>query len=125
MKFESLFKYVEEGFPLNGTQTSRGPEGGGAGVGNGDQTTNTGLTPQQYRPGAGEYEEERPKSLDANKLKSCIETLKTFQRTGMGPNDITNLIHKLADVEASMKQINSFDEQAINTPPGVAFSYRV
>ncbi len=103
MKFESLFKYVEEGFPSNGTQTSRGPEGGGAGVGNGDQTTNTGLTPQQYRPGAGEYEEERPKSLDANKLKSCIETLKTFQRTGMGPNDITNLIHKLADVEASMK----------------------
>ena len=32
MKFESLFKYVEEGFPSNGTQTSRGPEGGGAGV---------------------------------------------------------------------------------------------
>jgi len=89
-----------EGFPSLGTQSSRGPTGDGAGVGQGNQTTNTGLTPSEYRGNYAEAEEDKkPGSLENNQLKAVIDELKTYMNSGMDANQVKNMISKLSDVE--------------------------
>lgn len=90
MKFDDLLRY--EDFNSLQTQDSR--------TGNSDQNVK-GLTPDQYRSSAaGEYEEEKPLSLEKNKLKAVISELKTAQYLEL--SQIKGLISKLADVFRSM-----------------------
>jgi len=94
MKFDDLIKF-EEGFNTLGTQDSRTGESG--------QNKNPGqsLSPNEYRStAASEYEEEKPYSREKNKLKHCIEELKTAK--SLEEAQIKNLIGKLADVFRSM-----------------------
>lgn len=94
MDFDQLVKF-EEGFNTLGTQDARTGESG--------QNKNPGqsLTPDEYRStAASEYEEEKPYSREKNKLKQCMEELKTAK--SLEEAQIKNLIGKLADVFRSM-----------------------
>jgi len=89
MKFDDLLKF--EGFDSLQTQDSR--------TGNSGQNANPeqSLSPNEYRSGAmGEYEEEKPYSLEKNKLKHIMEELKAAK--SLEEAQIKNLIGKLADV---------------------------
>jgi hypothetical protein len=90
MKFDDLLKF--EGFDSMQTQDAQ--------TGNSGQY-DKGLTPSEYRStAASEYEEEKPYSLEKNKLKQCMEELKTAK--SLEESQIKNLIGKLADVFRSM-----------------------
>ena len=91
MRFQDLYKF-DEGFDSLQTQDSQ--------TGNSSQYEKD-LTPDQYRSnGMGEYEEDKPLSLEKNKLKQCIEELKLCKTLDKG--QIDNFIGKLADVLRSM-----------------------
>jgi hypothetical protein len=91
MKFQDLYRF-DEGFDSLQTQDSQ--------TGNSDQYQK-GLTPDQYRSsGASEYEEEKPYSIEKNKLKAVIEELKLCK--SMDKSQINTCIGKLADVFRSM-----------------------
>ncbi len=90
MKFDDLLRY--EGFNSLQTQDAR--------TGNSDQNVK-GLTPDQYRStAAGEYEEEKPLSIEKNKLKAIIDELKTAH--SLEKSQIDGFIGKLVDVFRSM-----------------------
>lgn len=94
MNFQQLLKF-SEGFDSLQTQDSR--------TGNSGQNANPeqSLSPNEYRSGAmGEYEEEKPYSLEKNKLKHVMEELKTAK--SLEESQIKTLIGKLADVFRSM-----------------------
>jgi hypothetical protein len=89
MKFDDLLKF--EGFDSNQTQDAQ--------TGNSGQNANPGnnLSPDQYRStAASEYEEEKPYSLEKNKLKHVMEELKAAK--SLEEAQIKTLIGKLADV---------------------------
>ena len=87
MNFQQLLKF-SEGFDSMQTQDSR--------TGNSDQYQKN-LTPDEYRStAASEYEEEKPHSLEKNKLKHVMEELKTAK--SLEEAQIKTLIGKLADV---------------------------
>jgi len=91
MNFEQLVAF-KEGFDSLQTQDQQ--------TGNSSQYDKN-LTPDEYRStAASEYEEEKPHSLEKNKLKQCIEELKTAET--LEKSQISNLIGKLADVFRSM-----------------------
>ena len=89
MKFDDLIKF--EGFDSLQTQDAQ--------TGNSGQNPNPeqSLTPNEYRSGGmAEAEEEKPYSLEKNKLKDCIIELKTAK--SLEQAQIKNLIGKLRDV---------------------------
>ncbi len=79
---------LKEGFNSNGSQEMPNAQ---------DQN----YTPAQYRSAAGEHEEEKPGSIEKNKLKAVMDELKTANQ--LNDSQIRNLIGKLADVFRSMK----------------------
>jgi len=89
MKFDDLVKF--EGFDSLQTQDAQ--------TGNSGQNPNPeqSLSPNEYRSGGmAEAEEEKPYSLEKNKLKDCIIELKTAK--SLEEAQIRNLIGKLKDV---------------------------
>ena len=94
MKFDDLLK-VGEGFDSLQTQDSQ--------TGN-SQQHDKGLSPALYRStGASEGEEnEKPGSIEQNKLSHVIDELKVYVNAGMNGDQIRNIIGKLADVHRSI-----------------------
>jgi hypothetical protein len=94
MKFDDLLK-VSEGFDSLQTQDSQ--------TGNSNQI-DKGLSPALYRStGASEGEEnEKPGSIEKNKLVAVIDELKVYVRAGMTGGQVENIIGKLSDVHRSI-----------------------
>ena len=94
MKFEDLWTIHSEGFDSLQTQDMR--------TGN-SQQHDKGLSPELYRStGAAEGEEDKPGSIEKNKLVAVIDELKVYVRAGMTGGQVENIIGKLSDVHRSI-----------------------
>lgn len=95
MKFEDLWTIHAEGFDSLQTQDSQ--------TGNSNQY-DKGLNPALYRStGASEGEEnEKPGSIEKNKLVAVMDELKVYIRAGMNGGQVENIIGKLSDVHRSI-----------------------
>ena len=94
MKFEDLWTIHAEGFDSLQTQDSQ--------TGNSNQY-DKGLNPALYRStGASEGEEDKPGSIEKNKLVAVMDELKVYIRAGMTGGQVENIIGKLSDVHRSI-----------------------